>query len=426
MIMPFESTQRCERCEVVKIQASVHGDLSHDFIPVVYIDSDYHMEEEKNKKGYAIINNGKCSCSLSECVKEPSPKLNFVEIDKKKSEKELIFRFCVKQGNSEAKDCDGIIEVRGKEGVEILSKKEFDAKYKWHLLLKISTENIKEGGRLEFYARDNSSDILDLQGDITEEILCGVVYFGYKQTCFCNRDFTEEELRRIVLQLRKNEISVDDNGKPIKNVIKDAQGNPILKDGKKQYRDRVLYDDYEERIFDISNDEKIILQDANFKSFVAALNKTFNDFEINSCIRKIHFLAQCYHESQRFRATFEKRPRSVISGGVFYLGRGLIQLTHDYNYKKFHQYYKPSESLDSFVPKVAQRIDFACQASGYFWKYIGAKKGNISQFADNDDVLTVSREINGYVVAPNGLSDRVKYTNLLKEIMEYEKCKNKK
>ncbi|MFA7449103.1 MAG: hypothetical protein WCY77_11755 [Weeksellaceae bacterium] len=88
-----------------------------------------------------------------------------------------------------------------------------------------------------------------------------------------------------------------------------------------------------------------------------------------------------------------------------------------------------NSSLSTFVPRVAQEIDLACQASGYYWKNLGIKKVNINLIADKDDILTVSKEINGYKennVVPNGYNDRVLFTNLLKEIFDYEKCKNNK
>lgn len=165
------------------------------------------------------------------------------------------------------------------------------------------------------------------------------------------------------------------------------------------------------------------------EDFTKNINAVFSKYEVNTCIRKIHFLAQCYHETQRFTLTYEENPSPSVSGGPFYRGRGLIQLTHDYNYLKLQQKVNDNSSLSTFVPRVAQEIDLACQASGYYWKNLGIKKVNINLIADKDDILTVSKEINGYKennVVPNGYNDRVLFTNLLKEIFDYEKCKNNK
>lgn len=253
------------------------------------------------------------------------------------------------------------------------------------------------------------------------ELKCTKIVIPKQKTCFCNRDFTVDEFKDIVIELRKQEIYIK-NGR----LIKDSKGKPILKNKKKQFEDITMYDELGEKLFNLDYTEKIRQEDANFKKFTEAINKTLNDYEINTCIRKIHFLAQCYHETQRFTLTYEKSPNSNVSGGSFYRGRGLIQLTHDYNYEKLKKKLSDNSKITDFVPKVATEINLACQASGYFWKNIGAKTGNINQYADKDDVLTVSKEINGYVAVPNGFNDRKLFTENLKKIMKYDQCKNKK
>ena len=244
------------------------------------------------------------------------------------------------------------------------------------------------------------------------------------KTCFCNRGIRTEELKNIIIELRKQEVYIE-NGR----LIKDSKGSPILKNGKKQFTNITMYDELHEDLFNLDYPEKLNASDANFNKFAEALNKTFGDHEINTCIRKIHFLAQCYHETQRFTITYEKSPNSNVSGGAFYRGRGLIQLTHDYNYEKLRKALKVNSSLSEFAPRVAKEINFACQASGYYWKNLGILKGNINLIADKDDILTVSQEINGYGGKngiPNGFNDRKLFTTILKRAMNYDQCKNKK
>ena len=114
-------------------------------------------------------------------------------------------------------------------------------------------------------------------------------------------------------------------------------------------------------------EESMNTEDCTYENFTKELNKVFNDYEINTCIRKVHFLAQCYHESAMFRATYEKKPnQESIEGGAFYRGRGLIQLTHDYNYKNFKEAMGDTTALEDFVPRVAKEMKLACQASGYY------------------------------------------------------------
>lgn len=226
-----------------------------------------------------------------------------------------------------------------------------------------------------------------------------------EKKCFCSRDFTVEELKGIVKKLRE---------------------------GEEYVKGMTMYERTGIRLFSLANqegvkyDEKLNDEECNFEKFTYELNKALNDFEINTCIRKIHFLAQCYHESSRFRATYESNPPSHISGGKFYRGRGIIQITNDFTYLKFKNHLKDNSPLESFVPKVAKEMRLACQAAGYYWKYVGAKYGNINQFADKDDVTNVSKEVFGYSDKINGLESRKKYTELLKEIMDYENCRNKK
>ncbi|RIY35351.1 hypothetical protein CKY20_10840 [Capnocytophaga canis] len=226
-----------------------------------------------------------------------------------------------------------------------------------------------------------------------------------EKKCFCSRDFTVEELKGIVKKLRE---------------------------GEEYVKGMTMYERTGIRLFSLANqegvkyDEKLNDEECNFEKFTYELNKALNDFEINTCIRKIHFLAQCYHESSRFRATYESNPPSHISGGKFYRGRGIIQITNDFTYLKFKNHLKDNSPLESFVPKVAKEMRLACQAAGYYWKYVGAKYGNINQFADKDDITNVSKEVFGYSDKINGLESRKKYTELLKEIMDYENCRNKK
>jgi predicted chitinase len=283
---------------------------------------------------------------------------------------------------------------------------------------------------IDFYFVDNSNDWLDLQGNMPFSWLhCGRVTIA--EGCFCNRGFTVKEFKNIVIELRKQEktgvkrISRDKN-----NTSRYAMGEPIRdKDGKIIEIEQTQYDELGENLFNLNLPEKINDNEANFESFTLAINKALEDYEINTCIRKIHFLAQAYHETGRFTKTYEVSPTSDVKGGPFYRGRGLIQLTHDYNYENLKNKLKDNSNLVDFVPRVAKEIKLACQAAGYYWKNIGAKNGNISQYADKDDVLTVSKEVNGYKKLqrlPNGYNERVYFTNQLKIIMKYGECENKK
>ncbi|MBV5279300.1 MAG: hypothetical protein J0647_09800 [Campylobacteraceae bacterium] len=164
-------------------------------------------------------------------------------------------------------------------------------------------------------------------------------------------------------------------------------------------------------------------------------------YEINTCIRKIHFLAQTYHETQRFTTTVEtsngrqydpdmnpnarRYGNTQIGDGAKYKGRGLIHLTWKNTYLEYQRY----SGFDSVTNYQAISNDShrTVDSSGWFWKnisHVTATNQNINLVADTDDVLRVSQCINGAVSARflNGLRERIMYTNKLKEIFEYAHC----
>ncbi len=76
--------------------------------------------------------------------------------------------------------------------------------------------------------------------------------------------------------------------------------------------------------------------DSNIENHLSGLNKSFKDNEINSCLRKIHFLAQVLHESGGLKYTREIGVSDDAYGG--YPGRGLIQLTGEANSKAYQNF----------------------------------------------------------------------------------------
>ncbi|QMV14198.1 hypothetical protein [Vibrio spartinae] len=125
----------------------------------------------------------------------------------------------------------------------------------------------------------------------------------HKFKCACSRDLTVDEVKLIVKVLRKSEYkkSLD------------------------------LFDDSSCNIPD---------KDKTYEKFTEELNKTFSKYKINTCIRKIHFLAQIYHESSRLKKTVEdgngdqydpennvkaeKHGNTKAGDGKKYRGRGLM------------------------------------------------------------------------------------------------------
>ncbi len=144
------------------------------------------------------------------------------------------------------------------------------------------------------------------------------------------------------------------------------------------------------------------------------LASTLDEYEINTPLRAAHFLGQTCHESAGFRTTEEFASGADYEGrkdlgntkpgdGVRYKGRGLIQLTGRANYKTYGKALGidlENDPLRAADPVLSLRI--ACE----YWK---AKKINAA--CDNDDLIAVTRLINGLL---NGLDDRRTYTTKAK------------
>lgn len=84
-----------------------------------------------------------------------------------------------------------------------------------------------------------------------------------KGECFCYRDFSVEEFKNIILEMRVFS----------KNSVKDL---------------------FYKKNCPLSEEDK------TFERLTEEINKSFKEWEINTCMRKIQFLAQCYHESAFF------------------------------------------------------------------------------------------------------------------------------
>lgn len=276
--------------------------------------------------------------------------------------------------------------------------------------------------------------------------------------CYCNRDFTEEEIKNIIVALRKGEI-VGYNSKKVKKIVNGkevvvTEKIPITVYDSPKTRDSLFANQS-----DVIRSEHISVVDSSYSKITQSFNNIFIRYGINTCIRKIHFIAQTYHESHRFRATFEGRSESNVpknyKGGFNFQGRGIKQITHDYNYLEYYDFvngtslfkdkygqHKLGEGVSEFVlrvkdkelnsefinnklapfaKKLSSELYHVFNSAGWFWS-----SRKINSLADTDDVLGVSRKINGASGGiPNGMKERTNYTNNLKKMFNYEKCVNK-
>jgi len=171
-----------------------------------------------------------------------------------------------------------------------------------------------------------------------------------------------------------------------------------------------------------------------------ALSQLLPDYDINTPQRIAAFIAQCAHESGGFvfltenlnykaesllkvfpkyfkdmptARMYEKKPEKIANriyadrmgnsneasgDGFRYRGRGLIQLTGKTNYTWF------AASLEITPEEAAeymQTFEGAAQSACWFWE-----TNKINQWADNGDILTMTKRINGGTI---GLEDRKKH-----------------
>jgi predicted chitinase len=139
---------------------------------------------------------------------------------------------------------------------------------------------------------------------------------------------------------------------------------------------------------------------SRIETHLEGINQAFVESEINTCLRKIHFLAQVMHESGGLKYTKELGTNETSYGG--FAGRGLIQLTWEENYKKYGEFV--GEDLTSSLENKTklEQPPHAARSAGWFWN----SRAKLNRYADTNDFIMITRLINGGF---NGYDDRLKY-----------------
>lgn len=216
-----------------------------------------------------------------------------------------------------------------------------------------------------------------------------------KKKCFCNRDLTVEEVKSFYGS----------------KILFSAKNCPLPKNKK------------------------------TYEEFVKALNTAMNKYDINTCLRKAHFLAQIEVESDRLNTTLEyadgwdydhtthqgnydkyklylsdkdkykkyndakikrgynryieclSHGHNVKGYGPKYKGKGLIQLTWKNTYEKYFKYLNKPELINT--PNiVANDLTYSCDSASWYWRY-QSKWKNLNIAADRDDVYYINIGVNG-------------------------------
>ncbi|MGZ5799234.1 MAG: glycoside hydrolase family 19 protein [Burkholderiaceae bacterium] len=156
---------------------------------------------------------------------------------------------------------------------------------------------------------------------------------------------------------------------------------------------------------------------ARIPLFIDPLNKTMEEFEINTPARQASFISQIGHESGQLRYTEELASGKAYEGradlgnhdpgdGVKYKGRGLIQVTGKDNYICLMM----DLGIDCVEhPEIVAEIENACRSAGWFWKTHG-----LNELADAGDQIKVTKRING---GTNGLTDRLALFEVARKVL---------
>ncbi|MCD1115994.1 glycoside hydrolase family 19 protein [Chryseobacterium turcicum] len=193
------------------------------------------------------------------------------------------------------------------------------------------------------------------------------------------------------------------------------------------------------RDLEVEDLTKIGISQKNADKYKDALNSTFTNYNLNTCIRKLHFLAQVRHESGEFiyeeeiwgptktQLGYEGRKdlcHKMEGDGKRFLGRGLIQITGRCNYTSYTEY-KKSKGIDIDFTKEPDNkkmgeIPYSVDSGGWYWSE--KLDVNLSDYADKDDIIYITYRINGGF---NGYVEDRK-PKLIKMIKNSVECENSK
>ncbi|MCS4301017.1 hypothetical protein [Chryseobacterium sp. BIGb0232] len=255
--------------------------------------------------------------------------------------------------------------------------------------------------------------------------------------CYCNRDITVDEMIDLIYHLR------------------DEQNYKSKRDA--------FFNGGKEKITAIGiTSGKISENRDKIKLFTDEMNAMFKKFSIKTCRRKIHFLGQMYLETISFTYTYESRDSvpANYKGGVPFQGRGMKQITHDYNYLAYYDYVNGTKHYDTYIkfrsgyegvgecvtnrPKarekgldeafyedlktyaknISENLFHAFNSAGWFSTI---HKTDTITAMDNgladSDVEKVTQAING---GQTNIAERKNYTKWTKEFFKYDtECVNK-
>ncbi|PMX04281.1 hypothetical protein C1X59_02390 [Pseudomonas sp. FW215-R2] len=151
---------------------------------------------------------------------------------------------------------------------------------------------------------------------------------------------------------------------------------------------------------------------ANINKYTDLLTEMYATAGIVTCISKAHVLAQMLHESGSLRLTVEG-----VNGTpdyAPYIGRGLIQITYEENYKAYGLFIHENFLGAPNYHKMAQ-LPHSVVSVGWFW----ANYKRLTSSSDMDDFIYCTAKVNGGF---NGYDDRLQFLNLALKTLNIQGC----
>ena len=164
---------------------------------------------------------------------------------------------------------------------------------------------------------------------------------------------------------------------------------------------------------------------AKRQSFLAPLNDAMRKHGVSSLLRTAAFIAQLAHESGEFRfmeelwgpTAAQKRyePPSDLANrlgnsqpgdGKRFKGRGPIQITGRFNYKKYGDLLGIDLTAE---PERAATPEVGFATAGLFWE-----RNGLNALADAGNFKEITRRING---GQNGAAERERFYELAKQVL---------
>nr|WP_315248764.1 hypothetical protein [uncultured Flavobacterium sp.] len=324
----------------------------------------------------------------TEAVYDNPVKFLFGEEEKTKIEFE-IYKDIIVTPNTYAKEIT--LQPKSKEDVKALIDK-FDKRTDKNAFLYFKVENADPTYEIKIF--EENKEFINKDGERLE-------FLG--TPCYCGIDFTAEQIKDFYKK---------SNGK-IKSLF--TAGNCPLPNDKKNYED-----------------------------FTKELNNAMKKYEINTCIRKAHFLAQIEAETafdttleyadgwdydhtthldnynnytlflnhkkekknpyQEFDTANVKRGynrylecinhgHKTKGDGPKYKGKGLIQLTWKDTYETYFNYIGKIDLIDT-PESVGSDLNLVCDSASWYWRK-RSTWGDLNKYADNDDLICASVGVNG-------------------------------